>query len=1558
MLDYPETKISSLQAALIKETGQMQIIRLSGTPGGRYCFEPDGEGSELICLEAMDGKWYAKCEPPAEYIFSDESHGGSSRNRFVELTDCSLFNVRIKRSVCALYVQEMAPEQNIYRNYSLKQGGQTILKIGRTLKSDICYLNPTVSREHAVLQFCDRKWTIFDTNSKNYVFVNGRCIKKQELHPGDVIYIMGLQIIIGYGYISLNQNAAVNPQKLQPVRQYNANCKAKVQGEQAQRKEEKLFNRFPRKRLPVNTPEIAVEAPPMSLTDSNMPMILRMGSSLVMGGSALMMGNFMMILSSLMFPFLRQRFTDKEKKEYEEKRTTRYNGYLAQKRLEIEEEIEKEEKLLNSNFPCLARILEYPNGRFHLWGRRKSDDDFLDLRLGYGTQNLLAPIKYPEQRFNLQEDVLESKMYKLANTAFELKNVPVICSLMQDYICGALGQRSLVLEFVRRMIMQLCILYSYDEVKIIILANPGDLENLEFVRYLPHIWNDQRSLRFLATDTMETYVISEELRREMEEQLGRKNELKDILKKHPYYVVFALEKKIFDSMEIWKDIMQEDCNQGVSIVAAFDDLPKECMKIFQLEENGKHSVVHVRQIEQEDQVFRFDDYERAKAEQSMKVLANTKLKIISQAYSLPKMLTFLEMFGVGRIEHLNLLKRWSENNPVKSLAAPVGVTTDGNLFELDLHEKFQGPHGLVAGTTGSGKSEFLITYILSMAVNYHPDEVAFVLIDYKGGGLAGAFDDPKKKIHLPHLAGTITNLDGAAIQRSLMSIHSELTRRQQLFNEARSMTNEGTMDIYSYQRLYREKKVPEPLPHLFIISDEFAELKQQEPEFMDELISAARIGRSLGVHLILATQKPTGVVNDQIQSNSKFRVCLKVQSKSDSIDMLQRADAAELKDTGRFYLQVGYNEFFALGQSAWCGADYEPQDQVLVKRDESVQVLDCAGQVLFEAEEEIRKQKSDNKQIVAIVRMLTETANREGFQPRLLWEQPLDKKISLQFLNEKYPFRKDGKISIQLGMVDDPGRQKQYPWQFDLQKCQNLLIAGEGGSGKSVFLQSLLFFLAEQYSPEEVNFYTMDFSGKMLNLFGGLPHCGACLDEDSEIEIPRLFDMITKMVSDRKKLFSAAEVSNYDDYIVVRKIPLVLVVIDNINGLMELKNGDNYYRSLAVLMRDGVSYGIKFVVTAANPGDYNFRIRQSATDRLAFRLVDRYAFGGFLDCSCKYAPPKVKGRGLCLVKGEPLEFHAAMYGAGMEERKRITSLKEALKEISERCQGMKAAECLLRVREGETYEEFCRGIAPGRIPLGYLLTDVKKVSMPLCQLSSISLYFGNPAGRAPVLDNLLYASSREGADVLIVKKNYDSVLEQGGLQNFDAACMNVLEGDSDGRQLYDLLFERIAYGNQIVTEFCQREQIPLEKEKRSDKEADAVKKHLKAQMKPVFILLEDITGFCDMLSSEYMGKYGALFSNGKSYNLFFIGCYYPGEAVIPASQNAHSMFNEDKFILLFGGQYHRQKLVSLPRELVQEKMLEKYHNFIMQYRSNSYLMSMPCGELREAERNEEEASIV
>ena len=210
--------------------------------------------------------------------------------------------------------------------------------------------------------------------------------------------------------------------------------------------------------------------------------------------------------------------------------------------------------------------------------------------------------------------------------------------------------------------------------------------------------------------------------------------------------------------------------------------------------------------------------------------------------------------------------------------------------------------------------------------------MGLLLIDYKGGGMANLFKN------LPHLLGTITNLDGSESMRALASVKAELSRRQRVFSE------HGVNHINGYMKLFKAGEAAEPIPHLFIISDEFAELKKEQPEFMKELVSAARIGRSLGVHLILATQKPTGVVDDQIWSNSKFKLCLKVQDESDSKEVLKTPDAASITLPGRAYLPVGNNEIYELFQSAWSGAAYIKEQERDVPLDERIYTGNELGQ--------------------------------------------------------------------------------------------------------------------------------------------------------------------------------------------------------------------------------------------------------------------------------------------------------------------------------------------------------------------------------------------------------------------------------------------------------------------------------------------------------------------------------------------------------------------------------------------------------------------------------------
>ena len=1541
---------TAYQVILFSSSGNMQTKWLSKVPEGIYFIGGDSQRDCLLSLEGQDGQWIGNGNKDVWILDADRRKVHS-----LIIENKTLYGVYKRDRKYLLYLEKTDESGYVFHNYMMREGTEIV--IGRSQYCDIFYDNDVVSREHARLRYEKGTWYIESQKSANGIFVNDVRVEQCELCPMDRIYIWGLMIIVGYGYIAVNdQHEGVHISERLIYRMQSAQEDVHSESSVIDQEKDALFNRKPRNHIGLSDNKIKIEPPPPSMKNGGMPMLLRLGSSMAMGASSMFTGNAMMMVSSVMFPFLSQKYTEKERAEYETLRQEKYSEYLKKKDKEIQEEILYEQTMLNEQYPVFEKVLMLGREEKRLWERRNIDEDFLVLRLGTGNVPLKAVLDYPEKRFQLDEDELEDSMYKLAENPYVIKNTAIRTSLTEHFISGMLGEHSLIIKFAKMMIMQIALLHSYDEVKMAFLMNKEDLKALEFIRFLPHAWDNQKSVRFIASEQNEVYRLGRELKKEIEADLTKEKDLSEILKRRPYYIIFAFDKKLFDSMELLKGILQKEKNAGISIITAFPKLPKECTKVYSIKKNGTGRMLYLKETNKEPEQFQIETYNEKVADAVMNKIANLNLMTISQEFTLPKMVTFLEMFGAGKIEHLNVQGRWKESNPVQSLAAPIGVATDGTVFCLDLHEKYQGPHGLIAGMTGSGKSEFIITYILSMAVNYHPDEVAFVLIDYKGGGLAGAFDDPKRGIHLPHLVGTMTNLDGAAIQRSMMSIQSELKRRQRIFNEAKSIANEGTMDIYSYQKLRRKGVVKEAIPHLFIISDEFAELKAQKPEFMDQLISTARIGRSLGVHLILATQKPAGVVNDQILSNTKFRVCLRVQDKMDSMDMLKRPEAAELKETGRFYLQVGYNEFFAMGQSAWCGAPYEPQEEVIVQKDDTIQFIDMTGQSILTTRPVQKKMESEVTQIVALVKYLSEIAEREKIQPRLLWKEPLPDVISLE---EMKKYEKNGeKDSIQycVGMADDPENQKQMPYYMDLIHSQNWMIVGDHESGKTTLLQSMLLTLSEEYTPDDVNYYILDYSSRSLKLFEKLPHCGAVLLEEEESDLNRFFKLIEKQIDERKRLYAELEVSTFDACRSVKRIPLILVVIDNFVHLKNMSAGMDIYMNFEKYLKEGGVYGVRYILTANTTADFLSRTRQEITDSLALHLQDRFEYGDVLNCRCTYTPPEKKGRGLCREGESNYEYQAAIFRPELSAKERLPEMKKKTQCIREIYTGTQGAEKLPRISENESYEEFSAQFQTRRFPLGYSLLNMKPVALPLQQFSMLSLYFGNPNSVKPVMKNILYWAAKEEAQVILVKRKTDSVfgaqnglLEQIGIREENVQVFRSTKEDCS--ELWQQMMEILKERNKEFQDYCEANGISANNQNIAKKMTDFMQKNTR----PIITVIEKFSDFCENKDEGADTIYPSIFKALKFYNIYYLGGFYQEEEMY--GEPITSAFNPEALIMLIGGKLDRQHLVNLPYEVQRKNEGNKYNQCLMKYRNEYYPLYIPCDALTDEQIDEEERSI-
>lgn len=1257
-------------------------IKLPNKQTGNYWITDD-DGKKILNIIGKNNEWqiYSNdqikiLDPRAIRSFNVSKVAKDVVNIIsgVRLKENSIYYLSISSNPNMLYILLCEP---IYqRNFiQIKTQNFQEITIGKSLNCDIIYNNSLINDKQAKIFYSNGKLMLENYDTNYGIFLNDTPVsnKVKLLFNGDIIFIMGLRIVvIGNNFFITNpfNRVSYNQRKFELVKKQQKVVEPTGTPEEDVKlfSEKDFFARAPRITSGIEREKIKIEAPPQKQEKDEKPLIYTIGPSLAMGlvmlismssaisgvsngtasvkstvTSALM--TVAMLISMILFPILNNKYEKRKKKKKEETRQKKYKEYINKKINQIDDVMIKQKNILFDKYlsaeECAQIIL---NKDSRLWERKTEDEDFLTIRVGLGDLPIEADIEYPNKEFSMEDDNLMELINSVAKKSKVIKNVPITASLASKNIAAAIieNDERTTEKFAQNLIMQLVALHSYADLKLVFLLKKEKNVRWEHMKTLPHIWDEQKEIRFWADEYDDMKDISRYL--EIELNNRRKYEDKfDYRSFAPYYLIITDDYKTIENLKIVTEILNAKRNLGFGLFCITDNmlhLPNECQLFINI--NGHNGSLFENQITATTKKeFYFDTSFTFFFENIGQRLSNIPIRVnTASKFSLPETYTFLEMYDAGRIEQLNILQRWMTNDSTKSLQAPIGIDTNGMQIVLDIHEKAHGPHGLIAGSTGSGKSEFIITYILSLAVNYHPNDVSMILIDYKGGGLAGAFQ--KGNVKLPHIVGTITNIDKVGLQRSLVSIQSELRRRQIKFNQAREKTDEGTIDIYKYQKLFHDGVVKEPIPHLLIICDEFAELKQQQPDFMDELISVARIGRSLGVHLILATQKPAGVVNDQIRSNSKFGICLKVQDRQDSMDVIKRPDAAELKRAGQFYIQVGNNEYFALGQSAWAGASYEPSDIIKKNVDNSMKFVSNIGSVIKKIDDTKRAPvKKDGEQLTNIVKYIYELGKNENIHLKPLWLENIPEIIMLDKTKEKYKIeKKENEVIPVIGEYDDPYNQRQGPVELDFKKQGNIIVYGNAESGKETLISTMVYDIITTYTVREAQMYLLDFGSEALKIFKDAPHVGdVVLSTDAE-KINRLFEMIQREMKRRTEVLS-----NYGGdiklYIKDTGIPMpqIIVVINNYEGFVE-NYGEKYDDILLTLCREGIKYGIIFVLTASAYNSVRYRLSQNFRQKIALQLNNEDDFLNIIEGVNKKRPAHVFGRGL-IKYSDVYEFQTA-----------------------------------------------------------------------------------------------------------------------------------------------------------------------------------------------------------------------------------------------------------------------------------------------------------------------------
>lgn len=912
--------------------------------------------NQNLYLEVMDELWRFK----TDISYSVKKNGVLYEGQQLEDQDVLNLTINGEKGI-VIIVKYVTSVFHAYEKYDLS--GISRITIGEKAGNDISYdYMKLVSREHAMIVSTGRGYKIAN-NSLNGTYVDFyRIGKEQVLTPGACIDIMGLRMIYLGSCLAIDvtgSGAKVNTAKLK--RMNGSRNVAGGHNQEAVSSGKTIYHRAPRIFHELTGGAVEIEMPPQISPEKAQPLLLTIGPSLTMAlpmivGCMLMMssqaGNrsiarysgLVMSVSSAFFGVFwalqNIRYQKKQRRVNQQARFDSYSEYLLEKTEEIKNRYENTSKNLFEMYPNAEECLSYDESKGELWNRNTTHHDYLKHRLGIGDIPFQISIQAPKKKFSVYKDELADKPQFIQENYDTLYDVPVVLDLMKYRLIGVVGgpQKAGAVHVSKLLAAQMMANNCYTDVKMGFIYNQqtsNEEKKWEFVKWMPHVWSEDKKTRYCAANPEQAsdvfYELTKIFRSRMEEDHHATNHREQIPK--PYYILFISDLHILEGELISRYIFDKDPAAGLTtliLTETYEELPNVCD--FIIENTSRFQGMYdVLEGEDNRQSVKFDRVDHGRLDRFARHLATLQVQEIEKGGEIPNTLTFFEMMNISKPQDIPVKELWAKNRTYDNIKGMIGAKAGGVPCFLDVHEKYHGPHGLVAGTTGSGKSETLQTYMLSLAVNYSPDDIGFFIIDYKGGGMANLFDG------LPHMVGQISNLSGNQVKRAMISIKSENRRRQRIFTE------NGVNNINLYTKLYKNGEVSVPVPHLFIIIDEFAELKREEPDFMRELISVAQVGRSLGVHMILATQKPSGTVDDNIWSNSKFRLCLRVQDKQDSNDMLHKPDAAYITQAGRCYLQVGNDEVYELFQSGYSGAAYD--ENLNTGNTEIAKMLNLSGTV-------------------------------------------------------------------------------------------------------------------------------------------------------------------------------------------------------------------------------------------------------------------------------------------------------------------------------------------------------------------------------------------------------------------------------------------------------------------------------------------------------------------------------------------------------------------------------------------------------------------------------------
>jgi S-DNA-T family DNA segregation ATPase FtsK/SpoIIIE len=1089
--------------------------------------------------------------------------------------------------------------------------------LGRAPGCDILLRDGTLSRRHAgVIVTADGDITVEDYLSHNGTWVAGDAvIEPTPIDVGTPVRLGALDMVVR------PVRHEDRPVAVDPLRHTT------VAGTIP-------FNRPPRPAPPPPLPELRAPQPPREGAGKAPFSLIGVVAPLAMsGGMYAMTHSPMTLMFAGLTPIMAIGNTvDSRRKGKKSQRSEadRFTKELAEFRKQLAGTVDEERSRREAALPDPAEIMRrvtLPSTT--LWERRLSHGDFLSLRAGVGDVPWRPPVTGVEGLGELPEEMTE-----VLDDVASLKASPVPVDLSEGGVVGIVGDRSAALALARSLLCQAATLHGPADLPMMILASPDNAAAWDWAKWLPHTRDATGSGRLLSYGPeLSTRLVEARLKANApKDRESLRSVRKDAQPTGPPVLVVVDDESLTEGRKApTRSLLRGEAGPvaGIVIAATADRLPAVCTTVLDMTDPDGGADLTLPQRGERIGGFlpagMADDVARDCA-RALARFEDPELDIVGAG--LPASIRLLPLLELEECTPEAVLARWKAGGVDPRPAGPVGVSENG-VFSVDFVA--DGPHALVGGTTGAGKSELLRTLVASLAASVDPDHLTFVLIDFKGGS---AFDECSK---LPHTVGMVTDLDESLAERALRCLEAELKYRERVLREA------AAVDLPDY---LRNAKGSEPLPRLIVIIDEFATLKAELPEFIDALVGVAQRGRSLGVHMLLATQRPQGAINDNIKANTNLRIALRVQEGSDSRDVIDVTDAASIPRNapGRAYVRLGPNEVVAIQSALSTGSrDGASQAHVDVARFVYGPAPRHEAPPVDAEPDQAAAGGPPETDLGLLVSTIRDAFARTGRPaPRRPWPDPLPGEVELETLIDVAIQRGEAQLGpgntgyVPLALADDPEAQAQYPVGW-FRHEGNLIVYGIGGSGTTTTLASLALSLARTQSADDLHIYAIDYGAGELAALSPLPHVGAVILAAERERQARLMRFLRSELDRRRDLGAAA----------VRAEPVIVTLVDGWSSFMAEYNdlaGTALWEAFTRVFADGPEVGLYTVVAADRTSAVSHALTSLVRQRLALRLGDKGDYSNF-GVRMAAVPEMVPGR--CIVAGTRQIVHIARPSAGV-----------------------------------------------------------------------------------------------------------------------------------------------------------------------------------------------------------------------------------------------------------------------------------------------------------------------